>query len=62
MSSHNIQEIKDRVDKEVEIYKQVVKELSEEQIEKLGGFDALLERVKTNIMDSLSWSFKKENA
>ncbi len=60
MKCNDIDNIKKRVDREVQVYKQVVRELSSEEITKMGGMDYLLDRIKTNIINSIAWSFKEE--
>jgi propionyl-CoA synthetase len=48
--------LKDQVEKIIATSKQVVGELSYEDIQKMGGVATLLERVKVNIVDSITWT------
>lgn len=60
MKCCDVDNVKKRVDREVEVYKQVVRELSFQEIDNMGGMDSLLDRVKTNIIDSITWSLKEK--
>ncbi len=52
----DIKTIKDQVEKIITTSKQVVSELSYEDIQKMGGMTNFLERVKVNIVDSITWT------
>jgi hypothetical protein len=60
MKCNDMDNIRRKIDREVEVYKQVIKELSPDDINRMGGFGALLDRVKVNIADSIAWSCREK--
>jgi hypothetical protein len=58
----DIKIIKDQVDRIITTSKQVVSELSYEDIQKMGGMNTFLERVKINIVDSITWTTSKQKS
>lgn len=57
----DIKTVKEQVEKIITTSKQVVSELSYEDIQKMGGMTTFLERVKINIVDSITWTTNQKS-